>query len=120
MKTCLIVDDVEVSRYVGHTFIEALGFNVIESFGKESCLNALKGNNIDVVLLDWHLKKENGLELIPLLRQAKGENLPIIVFSGVENEKNRQDALKAGANAFLEKPTEKEKIEAAFKMVGVL
>ncbi len=118
MKKCLIVDDVEVSRFAGRLFLEELGFEVIEAEDAKSA-QALLSNSLDVVLLDWHLRKESGLDFLRDLRKTY-VSLPVIMFSGVEGSENASEAHSAGANGFITKPTTKEKIESEFKKAGIL
>ncbi len=120
MTTCLIVDDVIVTRFAARSFLEELGIGVIESGDGDSALASLDDGGIDVILLDWHLKKKSGIELLKVIRKKHGDALKVIVFSGVESEEKASEAKAAGANGFISKPTTKEKIEAEFKSAGVL
>lgn len=121
MKKCLVVDDVEVSRYTNQMFLEDMGFDMVEAEDKESCMKAVGVGGIDVIILDWHLKKEKGLELLSEIRaSSNAASVPVIVISGVEGVEKAQEALAAGANAFITKPTTKEKLEAEFKKIGLL
>lgn len=119
MKTCLVVDDVTVSRYTSKLYLEALGLGTREAEDEESALRALDKGGVDVVLLDWHLRKKSGIDLLKTIRQKYG-SLPVIMFSGVEGNDNAHEAIRAGANAFIAKPTTKEKIVQELKAVGAL
>jgi DNA-binding NarL/FixJ family response regulator len=58
----------------------------------------------DVVLLDLAMPVMDGLQALPALR----ENLPqarIVIFSGFEHQALAEGALKAGADAYIEKGT---------------
>lgn len=119
MKKCLVVDDVEVTRCASEEFAKALGVSVVSVIDGEAAMQSLPHGGFDVVLLDWHLRKDSGLDLISQMR-AIAPRIKIVVFSGVEGEDKRGEALRAGADAFLEKPTTKAKIEKTFKEVGIL
>ncbi|MCB1557157.1 MAG: response regulator [Alphaproteobacteria bacterium] len=121
MKKCLVVDDVEVSRYTNQMFLEDMGYDVVEAHDSQSCMAALGGGGVNLILLDWHLKKENGLDLLKQIRgSSHGGTVPVIVISGVEGMDKAQEALSAGANSFMTKPTTREKLEAELKKVGAL
>ncbi len=120
MLTCLVVDDVTVTRFAARTFLESIGVNVIEVEDGASAIAALNAGGVDVVLLDWHLKKKSGLELLGVIREKFGDNIKVIMFSGVESADKVDEARKAGANGFISKPTTKEKIEAEFKSIGII
>ncbi|MCB9987760.1 MAG: response regulator [Rhodospirillales bacterium] len=120
MKKCLVVDDVEVSRYTNQMFLEEMGFDVVEAYDRASCLNAISGD-INVIILDWHLKRESGLDLLEEIRHStSGKNIPVIIISGVEGMEKADEAIKAGANSFMAKPTTKEKLETELKKLGMV
>src|SRR5581483_408309 len=60
----------------------------------------------DLVLLDLHMPRLSGLELMADLRRAtpEGEFLPIVVLTADATDVARQEALRQGANDFLTKP----------------
>lgn len=120
-KTCLVVDDVEVSRYASQMVLEDMGFTVLEASDGEECLRIVQGHHLDVILMDWHLRKQSGLELIAQLRLLPGaSHVPVIVFSGVESENAEANAKAAGANGFIRKPTSKEKLQSELTRLGLL
>lgn len=120
-KTCLVVDDVEVSRYASQLVLEELGFKIIEAADGDECMAAIRKSRPDAILMDWHLRKQSGLELITRLREIPGAaRIPVIVFSGVEAENAEASAKAAGANGFVSKPTSKEKLAAEFKRIGLM
>lgn len=57
----------------------------------------------DLYLLDKHIPDMDGVEICRRLRQkTASRNIPVIIISA--SHQARQQALNAGANAFLEKP----------------
>lgn len=119
MKTCLIVDDVEVTRFTGNLCVEELGVVSVEARDREEALKKFQSHNVDVVLMDWHLKKESGIGLMKEI-QALKSGVPVIMFSAVEGADKASEAIKAGASGFITKPTTKEKIEKEFRAVGII
>jgi two-component system, chemotaxis family, chemotaxis protein CheY len=120
MKKCLVIDDVEVSRFVASEFLAELGFEFAVAKDSEQALVALRRSRYDVVLLDWHIAKESGIELLKKIREEFGKALPVIMCSGVEKQQSKAMAMEAGANDFLEKPTTKEKLEDSFRKLGII
>ncbi len=120
MTTCLIVDDVTVTRYSARVFLEDLGVDVLDAEDGEKAINVLSKGNVNVILLDWHLKKKSGLDLLKVIRSEYGNSMKIVMFSGVEREDKTKEAIAAGANGYIAKPTTKEKIEAEFKRLSVI
>lgn len=119
-KTCLIVDDVEVTRFTASDFLEDLGFESIEAGNASQAMEKVKVNAVDVILMDWHLSKDSGVELMQKIREETGKNIPTIIMSGVEEQAKAQEALSAGAADYLQKPTTADKLKASLERVGVL
>ncbi|MGN7438384.1 MAG: response regulator [Alcanivorax sp.] len=120
MTKCLIVDDVEVTRFTASQYLKDLGIEALIAETADAAFNTLKTNNVDVVLLDWHLGADtSGIELIKEIRQTSNNNVAIIIFSGVEKQESASIALEAGANSFLEKPTTKEKLKSCLQGLGI-
>lgn len=67
---------------------------------------ALMGQQIDLLISDWHVGPESGLDLVKWLRQCPPPlgGLPVLMLSGHERMINRDLALLAGADEFMEKP----------------
>jgi CheY-like chemotaxis protein len=120
MKKCLVVDDVEVTRFTVEQIVDSLGFEAISVPGQQEAIDALKKGSVDLVLLDWHLRKTQGLDLIGKIRELQGNKAKIVVFSGVEGADKEQEARQSGADAFLEKPTTKEKLQDCLKKIGAI
>lgn len=119
MPKCLVVDDVEVTRFTAQEFLSELGVEVVAAKDGAQALDVLRKAPVDVVLLDWHLRKTSGLDVLKDIRKEFPRSLPIIVFSGVEGQAKANEAINAGANSFLEKPTTKEKLAGCLKGLGI-
>ena len=69
MKKCVIVDDTELNRKVAAQIVKDLGFEVMEY---ESAAKAFFNlDNVDVVLLDWHMPDITGIEISALIKEQK-------------------------------------------------
>jgi len=70
-------------------------------------LEAMRGDVTpppDAVILDLHLVKFTGTEIIELVRAAPGlARVPIVVITSSHNPADRADAFKAGASAYFHK-----------------
>lgn len=120
-KKCLIIDDVEVSRYVIGEAMSDLGYDISEAAEAKEALQTLQKSRFDVIVLDWHLRKTNALGLIPEIRKLPdAANTPIIICTGVELEKELKDIQGSGVQGFLKKPTNPAKVEAELKRIGLL
>jgi len=76
---------------------------VLEAKDGEEALEMLKEEAIDIVLLDIHMPKMDGIETLKEIRQIENiADIPIMVISSDETEEKQSLAL--GANAFVAKP----------------
>jgi CheY-like chemotaxis protein len=120
-KKCLIVDDVEVSRFASKIALAEIGVESDEAANASTCMEAVNRTHYDVILLDWHLRRDNGLELIGRIHATSGNgNVPVIVCSGVAEPDAIQQAKSAGAVSFYEKPMTAEKLRVEFKNLGLI
>ena len=120
MKKCLVVDDVEVTRFIVEQIVTSLGMGILAVATPEEATEILHKHAIDVVILDWHLRKSSGIDLLKNIKASLGTSVKVIVFSGVEGSDKETEARHAGADAFMEKPTTKENLEKCLKNLGVL
>ena len=105
----LLVDDEE---FILETAREALfdaGYRVFTAAGGEAALDRIEEDEIDIVVTDLRMPEMDGFTLIRTLR-AQYPNLPIVAASGVADGRT-DEALEAGANAFLAKPFSAETLQ---------
>ena len=83
-------------------FLESIDYTVFKAVNARQALVVLDAGLVDLAIIDARLAGMGGIELSRTIRKTK-PRLPIIIQSadpGVEAE----DALKAGANAYVRKP----------------
>ena len=67
----------------------------------------------DVVLLDWFLRSESGLDCIARLKETTGErHLPVVAVTANALAGDRETCLNAGADDYLAKPFTLEQFTA--------
>jgi CheY-like chemotaxis protein len=81
--------------------------------GKE-VLKGLKKQPFDIILMDVHMPQMDGIEATQTIRNSKNKvfnpEIPIIAVTAEVLEEERNCCLKAGANSYIVKPFDKEKI----------
>jgi len=121
MKRCLVVDDSKVIRMVARKILQELGFETEEAADGQQAVDACKRQMPEAVLLDWNMPVMDGIEFLKTLRAMPGGTGPIVVFCTTENDiKHIQEAIEAGANAYIMKPFDNEIIQSKFSQVGLL
>ena len=77
----------------------------------EQGLRILELENFDLVLLDLALPGQSGLELLPQIKERQPE-LPVIMITAYGTVDNVVEAIRAGAENFVQKPWDNEKLLA--------
>jgi DNA-binding NtrC family response regulator len=77
----------------------------------EAGLERIEENFYDLVLLDLALPGKNGLEILPLIRE-RHPSLPVIMITAYGKVDNVVDAIRSGAQNFVQKPWDNEKLLA--------
>ncbi len=98
----LVVDDeVQIARVL-KTSLQAQGYEVKTAADGEAGFNAAMDWLPDLVVTDLSMPAMNGIELCRAVRERS--QVPIIVLSVRGEEKNKIDALDAGADDYVTKP----------------
>jgi two-component system, chemotaxis family, chemotaxis protein CheY len=102
-RVLLVDDDASVRGYLRVTIMLEEGFEIVAegTDGRQGVLLA-EQHQPDVVVLDYRMPHINGLQALPLIRQA-APGSQVIMLSGDPEEEMRDRALAAGALAFVPK-----------------
>lgn len=98
-----IVDDDESIRRTASLLIESFGFRAAAFESAEIFLRSAQAQETSCLIVDVQMPGMNGLQLQGHLA-AGGYRIPIIFVTAYDNEESRQQAMQAGAVAFLCKP----------------
>src|SRR5271156_4762985 len=107
----LIIDDEAAIRESLDTLLTLEGFTVSAASDGPSGLELLSRNEYDLLLLDLALPGESGLDLLPRIVEMQ-PNLPVIMITAYGTVGNVVDAIRAGAENFVQKPWDNEKLLA--------
>ncbi len=105
----LVVDGNAYMRKVTRMMLMNLGAkSVIEAADGLAALEQIRNVDPDVMLLDWDMPLLNGMEVVRIVRSPgvfPRPNLPIIMLTSHAHRSSVVQALHAGINEFLVKPT---------------
>jgi hypothetical protein len=78
------------------------------------CIDALKSNRYDLVLMDIQMPNLDGIKATQQIRLMPDlKELPIIGLSAGVAESDRENGIQSGMNAFLTKPFEVEELASS-------
>jgi CheY-like chemotaxis protein len=99
----LVEDDPDLARVISST-LEQHGVELVSAFGAQQAKLAVARRDPDLVILDLALAEGDGFEVVNFLRQHdKLRNVPLVVYSATEVEKDDQERLRLGHTEFLTK-----------------
>src|SRR5580700_10299925 len=107
----LIIDDEAAIRESLETLLSMEGYAVDSAENGELGLERIAEQPFDLVLLDLALPGRNGVEILSTLRERE-LNLPVIMITAFGTVDNVVDAIRGGAQNFVQKPWDNEKLLA--------
>ena len=107
----LIVDDNPDQVWILQTLLEREGYTDIASTTDPArAVDGFIAFEPDLVLLDLHMPRMNGLDVMAQIKEVSRDFVPIVMLTGDRNPEVRLRALGCGANDFLTKPYEKTEV----------
>jgi CheY-like chemotaxis protein len=110
-KKILVVDDSKTILDMISGLLKKLGYDVdVASDGLEA-LEKVKAIFPDLVILDVNMPKMDGFRVCRLLKFDRNyRSIPIIMLTARDEEENIKTGIKTGADLYLTKPIEPEKL----------
>ena len=102
--TLLIVDDEKNNVKMVQRLVKNLGANLVTCFNGKEALEFLKENRADVMVTDILMPELDGFQLISKVKEDIGNDIYIIVMSGLQDSQDIVKALQLGANDYITKP----------------
>ena len=119
MAKILIVDDAAFMRMMIKDILQKNGYEVIgEAANGLEAVELYKAHQPDLVTMDITMPEKDGIEAV---KQIKAINpaAKVIMCSAMGQQSMVMDAIKAGANDFIVKPFQADRVlEAIKKIVG--
>ena len=105
LETVILVDDEEMILNVGKPMLEKLGYRVVVAKGGAQAVDAIKmkGDDIDLVILDLIMPGMDGGKTFELIRELQPA-MPVILSSGFALNDQANDLMQRGCNGFIQKP----------------
>ncbi|MDP2053504.1 MAG: sigma-54 dependent transcriptional regulator [Acidobacteriota bacterium] len=107
----LLVDDDQQIRQLLSDIGNREGFEVLEAADGAAALQMLHRRHMDLVLLDLHMPRVNGLEVLRAVR-AGGTSSQIALMSGAASVEDAVEAIKLGATEYFSKPLDLPRVRA--------
>ena len=116
--TILYAEDEEWLRDNMSVSLERLFKKVYVAEDGQEALNLYKSNKIDLILTDINMPNMDGITLTAKLRELDAYTfIPILILTTETSEPRKNEAKKAGATGWIEKPFDPDHLLATIKKV---
>ena len=115
----LIVEDDVINQKVLSNILKISGINITIANNGREAVNIIKESDagFDMVLMDINMPIMDGYVATQMIRlESQFDDLPIVAFTALALESEREKIFKSGMNAYLTKPLNIGKLYTVFKM----
>jgi len=110
-RLVLIVEDEKVFARAVQKRLDRSGYESEAVTSLAAARDAIRGRNLDLILLDMRLPDGSGLDLLSSLRDGDEENtVPVLVMSAYGEIGDAVAAMKLGASDYLKKPVDLDEL----------
>lgn len=102
MRKVLVVDDDKGFRDIVRIAAGRKGWEAVTYPQWNSAIGGLEKKEFTLIVCDYELQNDTALDLLKYMK-SKNLSIPVIVVSASEDEKYRENALRAGAKEFYDK-----------------
>ena len=113
----LCVDDHEDSSQLLKLLLAESDYEVSIAATMNEAIRLAQATNFDLYVMDKYLPDGSGIDLCRQLAELT-PNVPCILYTGDAYEIHREEALAAGAHAFIPKPDLDALIDAVHKLLS--
>jgi len=113
----LIIDDREFDRVLYKEYLGDEQYSFSELDDGENAIAQLNSKEYDLILLDWQMPRVGGLETLRNVKNSSHRETPIIIITGLEDEKVLEQAFDYGGVDFINKPVSKIELNSRVNSV---
>lgn len=110
----MVVDDESGHRQMIRAVMEDEGYQVYEAENGRKCLDLLKKNPVDVILLDMKMPVLDGMGTLEEIKKSKPAP-PVIMLTAFGSVGSAVESMKTGAFDYLTKPADIEELKVVVK-----
>jgi len=114
----LVVDDELDNRVMMRYFLESWGYEVELAGNGQEGLDKVDAQRPDLVLLDLEMPVMNGFDACDRLKtNPETEQIPVIMFTGLEQTNDKVKGIRKGADDYVVKPVDMQELVARVRVL---
>src|SRR6185369_15010393 len=115
--TVLIVDDEPVNLLVLRTFLNRIGYTILEATNGPEALEKVGKSVIDLMILDIMMPGMSGFEVCAKVRERfTPARLPVLLLTAKNQVEDLLQGYRCGASDFLTKPFQRDELQARMEL----
>ena len=104
-KMVLVIEDDELNQKLVKEILRVGNYGAIEAMDAETGIQMARQHKPDLILMDIHLPKMDGLSATRLIKNDEDlKQLPIVALTALAMPEDRKKALEAGCDDYVTKP----------------
>jgi len=115
-KKILIVDDNKLNIKVASRLLREFNPEIEEAESGRECLEKVKINGYDLILMDDMMPEMSGTETLQKLLEDSNFNVPVVALTANAIEGMKEKYLNAGFNDYLSKPIDKTELKRVLQI----
>ena len=120
-KRILLVDDEQINREFFDVMLSKLGFEIRQADNGVDALEIVKRWKPDLIMLDNVMPRLSGWEVTKILKTHEDyreyADIPIVMFSAMDDVKDKVEGLELGADDYITKPFNFSEVLARIRAV---
>lgn len=118
----LLVEDMEMNRFVVNRMLKTLGHQVTETANGQEAIDFLATTEVDVIFMDIQMPVMDGVETTSRIRKMEANDprkkyTPIVAMTAHAMQGDREKYLQQGMDAYVSKPLQIKNISAVLKEI---
>lgn len=115
----MVVDDNKITTKLLHRYLDANGYEAVEAYDGQECLDKLNDHSPDAIVLDVMMPRLDGYQTVERIKASdKTKHIPVVIVTALNDVQNQIKAIDAGADDFLSKPVEEKLLIAKVKLLS--
>lgn len=114
-QAILVVDDDEALLEVMSIVLSSEGYRVLMASDGEEALRVVRGEDLDLVVLDVMLPRMSGFEVLKELREES--KVPVVMLTAKDQSVDKVVGLELGADDYLTKPFDTKELLARIRAI---